>query len=113
MTLAKPVEDGRRPKDVVRMFTIELAKAKLSSPSGDWIILAPDRGVYEIHTCQSGDGTWHWVALYSGERPLNELLVGQPEWTEAAAERQVADELRYLEKREAEKRAESPAKRVW
>lgn len=113
MTLVRPVEEGRRSKDVIQIFTQELAKARLVRPIDNVTVLAPDRGVYEIHTCQDAEGGWHWVALYCGERPLGELLVGQPEWTEARARVQADAELKYLRAREAEKTDTTPVKRVW
>lgn len=110
MALVRPVEPGRRKRDVVQLFTAEIARKKLTRPSDGIEVLAPGSGVYEIHTVQDENGASMWVALYCGERPLDQLLDRQPLWDEGMANEQVRLELELLELRLKD---EKPARRVW
>lgn len=109
MAIVKPVEDGRRPDDVVRIFTIELARARVKDGQGA-DRLVPLSASYVIHTVQSEDGQWHWVAMYADDQPLDGLMPTMRHWDEAAANQQVTAALLQLD---SSIRDRPPQRRRW
>lgn len=111
IAMVRPVEEGRRPRDVLQLFTVELARAKMTNPQTGETCLAPMTAVYEIHNTQDRDGANYWTALYHGTEPVLMLLARQPPWDELAAAEQVASALRSFKERHPEDA--TPTKRQW
>lgn len=84
------VEPGRRDEDALRLFIRDLAMAAITDDGGT-PRLAPDDATYEVHTVYDQQGARYWVALYTGEVPLAELLCSAlPYDVEAAVMRTAA-----------------------
>jgi hypothetical protein len=115
MALVKPVEAGRRPADVIQLFTVDLCKARPKTADGVER-LAPVNVEYEIHTVVDRDGKQYWVALYSGVADLDTILAGQPPWDEVQANEQLTIQLAILREDRIRDRfagSEPRDRRVW
>jgi hypothetical protein len=112
MGLTIPAEEGRRPADVVQLFTVKLCQARPMDVDGV-ARLSPYQAEYVIHTAQDAEGGTHWMALYSGAVPVTDLVATQPEWDEVRAAEQTAAALEALrEERERERLEDArPAER--